>query len=86
MKSQKQEEPQREHAVMAMLSLLYMLPEGRERGMMMEAMIAFVFKGWQWNVQKFKEEMDACQKAAETSGAKLSCWFEKDGFKWKLEP
>ena len=85
MKNQKLDAPQREHAVMAMLSTLQMLPEGRERGMMMEAFIAFAYRCWNWNVEKLHEEITACRKAAIENKSQLITWFDSEGFGFEVK-
>jgi len=81
MKTQTIETPTHEHAVMAMLVAIHMVPEGRERAAMIEAMQVFAFRGWQWNSMKLQEELDACYKAARFENpAQLICSFGPDGF------
>jgi hypothetical protein len=76
--------PEREHAVMAVLVAIHMVPEGRERKMMVEAMIGFTFRAWGWNVQKFTEELDACKKAVATSRSQLVTGFGPKGLEFEF--
>jgi hypothetical protein len=62
-----------------MLSAIHMVPEGKERGAMVEAMIMFVWKAWGWNVQKFKGELDACQAALEEHRSQFVTQFGPGG-------
>jgi hypothetical protein len=85
MKTQKQEMSQ-QHAVMSILSAINMVPEGRERGAMVEAMVIFVFRAWGWNVQKFTEELDACRQAMQEHRGQLVTWFTAEGFQFDFRP
>lgn len=45
-------------ALVAMVILLDSVEEGRERAYTMEALIAMVWRMWQWNVEKFQAELE----------------------------
>lgn len=45
-------------AVVAMVILLDSVPEGRERGYVMESLIGLVWRMWHWNVETFRDELE----------------------------
>ena len=45
-------------ALVAMVILLDSVEEGRERSYVMEALIGLVWRLWQWNVEKFRDELE----------------------------
>jgi len=70
--------------VFGLLAALYMVPEGKERGAMLEALTIFAWRAWQWDVVRLKQELDACKARMEQKGERLSCWFSADSFESEL--
>jgi hypothetical protein len=75
--AQKENQPK---PIAVLLAAVYSVPEGKERAAMIEALTIFAWRAWQWDVVRLKAEMDACRKAMEESGGKLTCWFTPAGF------
>ena len=51
---------------------------------MMEAMIAFAFRTWNWNVEKFRDEIDAAKNVLEQNRGQLVTWFDPAGFNFEF--
>jgi hypothetical protein len=81
--TQKQNQPA---PVAGLLAAIYMVPEGKERAAMMEALMIFAWRAWQWDVVRLKSELDACKARMEESGSKLSCWVSAGSFEFELGP